>query len=243
MGVRRLIDLPDWFAKKDTFSFDFDGLEFVSGDLFTDTSADTGASWAASDAHGGKITGATGATDNNEAYLHTTKEIFLFQAEKPISVRFRLTTPEANTDDANYFIGLMDAVGANSIVDDGAGPKASYSGAGFFKVDGGTNFKVEASVGSTRYLPLSGNGELTAGNSLTGVAVSPSSSQAEFGIDFLPFSSTEAEVHFYYNGDLVQKLTMTFTSATEMMVVVGVKAGGANSEAPVVDRIWGAGVR
>jgi hypothetical protein len=225
-----------------TFGFFEDFLEFTSGDMFTDTSADTGASWAVQDAVGGTVLGATGATDNNEAYLHTTKELFKIANGKPMICGCRLKYTEANTDDANVAFGLMDAVGANSLVDDGAGPKTSYSGAVFYKVDGGTKWKVQVSDSTTQ---TSKTTDKTAGGS----------SYHTLEIELNPRSSTSCEASFWIDTaggiNLIKaredganprtpdiKLDFDYANATEMMVFVGVKAGGANSEAPTVDAIW-----
>lgn len=240
MGVS-LLDAPvELQVGRKQFGFFEDFNEFVSGDLFTDTSADAGAAVANVDAAGGAVTLTTGATDNNECYLLTTKELFLFAANKPILFEARLKYTEANTDDANVAMGLMNAVGANSIIDDGAGLVASYSGACFFKIDGGTNWKVETSLAATR----TGTIELTAVNSLDKVAkTAGGGSYMGFRIEIVPISSTQAEASFYIDSDddgdftLVQKITFTYTSATEMMAFVGVKAGGANSEVVTVDYV------
>lgn len=231
----KLLDnIPDEaLYAKTVFGFHHDFLEFVSGDVLADTSGDTGASWAASDAAGGVAVGLTGGTDNNEAYLHTTKELFKFAANKPMFFEARIQYAEANTDDANVCLGFMDAVGANSIVDDGAGPKASYSGAVFFKVDGGTRWNVETSISTTQNTT-----ELTAANSLTKSAqTAGGSSYQTLRIEVIPFSSTQADAMFYIDGSLVYKQTFTYTNATEMMAFVGVKAGGSNEETVNVDYI------
>jgi hypothetical protein len=214
------------------YGVESDFEEFVSGDKFTDTSADAGATIAASDAAGGVAVLTTGAVDNNEAYLLSTSEIFLIALDKPILASCRLKYSEANTNAANVAFGLMNAVAANSIVDNGAGLQSSYSGATFYKVDGGLNWKVEASVATTRY----GAVELTAANSLDKVAkVAASTAYQWLDIEIIPFSSTQAKVNFYIDEVLVQSVTMTYTSATEMMVFVGVKAGSGSSEVVNVD--------
>lgn len=223
---------PSVLNRRLVFGVESDFDEFVTGDKFTDTSADTGAAVANTDAAGGVVTLTTGATDNNECYLLSTKELFLIAQDKPILASCRLKYSEANTDDANVAFGLMNAVAANSIVDNGAGLQSSYSGATFFKVDGGTNWKVEASIATTRY----GAAELTAANSLDKVAhVAASTAYQWLDIEIVPFSGTQAKVNFYIDEVLVQSITMTYTSATEMMVFVGVKAGDTNSEVVSVD--------
>ena len=119
---------------------DFHG--YTDGYIWTKTAGDAGASVAQdADGLGGVILLTTGATDNNEAYL-ASPELFKFLANRPIEFEILLQFSEANTDDANDCAGLMDAVGANSIQDNGAGPKASYSGAVFFKADGDTVWSV-----------------------------------------------------------------------------------------------------
>lgn len=216
-----------------TFGF-FDDLEdYVTGDRFTAIAADAGASVARTDAASGRVALTTGATDNNEAYLGTSQELFLFAANKPLAFEARVQYAEANTDDANVFIGLMDAVAANAIVDDGGGPKASFSGAGFYKVDGGTRWQVISSIATTRTTT-----DLTAVNTLNKAAQTAGGNSFQvFRIEFQPTSSTVADVRFYIDGVLVVVHQMTFTSATEMDAVIGVKAGSANSEVVTVDYI------
>lgn len=236
----------EYTSLPEAFGFAEDFTQFVTGDLFTDTSADSGAAVANVDAHGGTVTLTTGATDNNECYLLTTKELVLPASGKSCVATFRLSYTEANTDDANVCFGFMNAVGADSILDDGAGPKASYSGAVFFKTDGGTRWYVESSNAGTQTTTQT---DITAGGSYQ-----------TFRVEITPISSTSAEVTFWCDStggsNLKQvreyganprtpdvKHTLTLTSLTEMAVFVGVKAGGANSEVVTVDYIAAAATR
>lgn len=210
--------------------------EFVSADKFTDTSGDSGAAVANVDAAGGVVTLTTGATDNNECYLLSTKELFLFAANKPLVVCARLKYTEANTDDANVAFGLMNAVGADSILDNGGGMKASYSGAVFYKIDGGTLWNVETSIATTR----TGNALLSAANSLDKIAhTAGSTAYQNLEIESIPYSSTNHRVNFYIDGAHVYSIDQVYTSVTEMMVFVGVKAGDTNSEVVSVDYLGG----
>ena len=215
-----------------TFGFADHFVDFVDGGRWTDTSGDTGAAVAKIDGAGGLVTLTTGATDNNECYLHTTSELFKVAQDKPCEFEAWLSHTEANTDDANVACGFMDAVGANAILDNGGGPKSSYSGAVFFKVDGGTNWNIEVSNGGTQTTV-----ELTAANSLDGVAhTAGGGSQQKFRIEIVPYNSTKAEVRFFIDGVLVYKVTeWTYTSVTEMDAFIGVKAGDTNSEVVTVD--------
>lgn len=206
------------------FGFDEDFLSFSNGDLFTDTSADTGASCASQDAAGGKVLLTTGATLNNEAYLHTTKEIFKFAEGKTIIAEWDFQYTEAATNKANVIMGLVDAVGANTLVDDGVGPKSSYSGAVFFKVADATVWNTEVSISNTQ------------GTDATAVTAGGATAQV-FRIEVSTTSATSATALFYIDGTLVNTEVFTYTGATEMMFVVGMKAGGnGTSETGLIDR-------
>lgn len=233
MGTKLLSSLEDLVRGREQFGFFEDFFELASGDLFTDTSADTGATVAASDAAGGVAVLTTGATNNNEAYLLTTKELFKFALDKTAIFEARVQYAEAATDDANVALGFMSAVAADSILDDGGGPAASYSGALFFKVDGGTRWNVESSIGGTQQTT-----ELTAVNSRDKLAkTAGGSSYQTFRIEVRCASLTEAEINFFIDGTFVYQHIVDVTSCTEMMAFVGVKAGGANSEVVNVDYI------
>ena len=88
--------------------------------------------------------------DNDEAYLKGANETFKFAADRPTIVEAYIQFTEANVDDANVIFGLKDAVAANSVLDDGGGPAASYSGMLFFKVDGSNNWQCEHSIAGTQ---------------------------------------------------------------------------------------------
>jgi len=147
---------------------------------------------------------------------------------------------EANTDDANVICGFKDAVAANSLLDDGGGPAASYSGAVFFKVDGGTTWNVETSVGSTQLTKT-----LTADVSLDNVAHSSSSTSYQIlRVEIHPFTSTQVRVEFYigvlasagdWNMKHVATNYVTFSGATEMQAFCGIKNGAGNAETLRID--------
>jgi hypothetical protein len=234
--VRDLHDAPHFFGQLDDF------FQFVSGDLWTDTSGDTGAAVANPDAIGGQVTLTTGGTDNNECYLLSTRELLLFAANQPFTVQCRLKFTEANTDDANVAFGVMNAVGADSILDDGGGPKASFSGAVWFKKDGETRWRTRSSIGTTA---TSSETDQTSGGG----------GWQTLRIEFVPYSSTLGKITFSLDPNGGQNIfqaapydttnvrllrvehEIDFTSATEMNVFVGAKAGGANSEVVTVDYI------
>lgn len=229
----QLLIPPGVTALRKTHGFFDDFLDFNTGDAWTSLVVDAGTSAAASDAAGGVVVLTTAGTDNNEVAVKRTKETFLTAAGKPITFYARAQYAEANTDDANVLIGILDAIAANAMVDDGAGPKSSFSGAAFYKVDGGTRWQCISSQGSTRTTT-----DLTAALSYDKVAkTAGGSSYQEFQIDIRPIDGTRAEVDFYIDGVLVAQHDLTYTSATEMMAGAYIKAGGANSEVLNVDYI------
>lgn len=189
-----------------------------------------------SDAAGGIVTltpsdGTAG--DNDEIYLASSSELFKFLNDKPIIAEAAIQFSEANTDDANIAFGLADAVAANTIVDDGAGMKASFDGACIYKVDGGTKWKCVSSKATTQTITTSST---TAGGS----------SYQVLRIEVRPVSSSIAEVTYFVDGSILRdetynkpiKHTIDFTSSpTEMQVFVGAKNGGTNAESLLVDRL------
>jgi hypothetical protein len=91
----------------------------------------------------------------------------------------------------------------------------------FFKVDGGTNWWVEASVGGTQTTV-----ELNATNSLTRAAVTAGGSAKQtLRIEFVPFNSTQADVNWFVDDVLVYNLKWTYTSVVAMAPIVGLKNG------------------
>jgi hypothetical protein len=128
----------------------------------------------------------------------------------------------------------MDAPIANAIVDNGAGPKTSFSGAAFYAYDGSVNWNVIYSDGSTQT-----KAELTASNSLNKQAnVAGSAAYQLLEIEILPKTSTLLDVIFKINGSTVFKmLDRTYANATEMAIAFGAKNGSANQQVLNVDMV------
>lgn len=209
------------------FFEDFDHL--VSADRWTSVDGDSGASATVGDTRGGVLDLVTGATDNNEAYVHTTAELFKFVDNKPIVWGARLKYSEANTDDANVIVGMVEGAGADTLVDDGGGPPADYDGFVLFKEDGETDWMAEVSAGTTQKNKRTNS---TAANT----------NFVWIEAEFNPITSTEAVFAFWVDGKQVEDtdgdkftLRLDYSSTNEFAFVVGVKAGGGNSETLNVD--------
>lgn len=232
-----LVQVPDDVCRLPHSHGFFDDFNSLDATRWTDT-----ATQAALDADGvgGVYALTTTATDNAGVY-GASLENFKYAANKPIVFTARFQYAEANTDDANIFIGVADAADADLMLNDGAGPKTSFSGFGIYKVDGGTRYQVISSNGSTQ---TKTDTELSAGGS----------GYVSVKIEVLPISSTEAEVTFWFdaNGgnDFSQireynvnprvpaiKHTVTMTSATEMAVALNAKPGDTNAEVLNIDYV------
>lgn len=215
----------------DDFTRDIDAAEWVS------TLTDSGTA-SVGDAVGGilALVPSDGTVaDNDEAYIESPNETFLFANNKPLVFEARVQFTEAATNACNVLVGILDAVGANSLVDNGGGPPSSYSGAVFYKVDGGTNWLTETSLSTTQTTT-----DLTATNAnnlAKAVQTAGGSSYQVLRIEFLPYSSTNAYVNFYIDGRQVAQHDYIYTSATEMQIGIGVKNGSANNELLNVDYV------
>lgn len=209
------------FGIEDDFLVDLDTTKW------TTTASDSGAI-TVGDTVGGRASMAPSdgtVADNDEIYLLSANENFLFANKKAIWFEARIQFTEANTDDANIAVGLMNAVAANAILDDGAGPKASYSGAVIYKVDGETVWRCQNSVGTSRTTTVT---TTTAGGS----------SFQTLQIEVRPQGTGFYDVVFWIDGvEVAKHKDQALGSPTEMQVFAGVKNGGANLETLVVDYI------
>jgi hypothetical protein len=221
--------------------------DFITGPsstVYTHLAADTTATVTNAGIAGGAVKLTTDATDNNEAAIATSNSL-LFAQDKPFYVQGRVRWQEANTDDANVYFGVMDSgAAANAMVDNGAGPKTTASAAGFFKVDGGTVWKTLASKSTTQTINTT---EHTSPNSATvwhtlGIFVSPIDSvnalvtyyiDTAGGNNLMPvrIASTNVRVPDAASN----QCSIVISSAAAMGMCFIAKAGGANSETPVMD--------
>jgi hypothetical protein len=219
----KLLDAVDFVDQDRTLVFEDNFLWYVSAHMWTATVTDTGTVLPLT-THGGGValTPSDGTvTNNDETYLGGTTKNIVPTAEKPIMFQAIVQYTEGNTDDANVIVGLSSTSAANALLDDGGGPPASYSGLVFFKVDGGTNWWVEASVGGTQTTV-----ELTAANSLDKVAhTAGGTAKQKLRIEFIPYSSTKATVVWYIDDVAVYSLDWTYTSVVAVAPIVGLKNG------------------
>lgn len=172
--------------------------------------------------------------DNDEAYVASTSSLFIFGADLPIYVETLALFAEPNTNTANWMFGLMESVAANSLQDNGAGPEADYDGCVIHKVDGGTVWLCESSLGTSQTTTTSRH------------TVHDATNYQRLGIEVNPLNSTEVEIAFFLNGLPMEdanripiKHQMTFTGGAAMQLVLGAKNGSAHQCAIVARYLGG----
>ncbi len=215
----------------------------LTGDLWTILEADAGSVVNEVDAAGGHLDLITGTVDENETYLFTVKELFKFAENKPMEAVCRLAFAQGNTSKINVMFGFASAGAANHLQDAGAGPLATYSGAVFFVEELQTEWSVETSLGTTQETT-----RLTTVNSkdkLSKVAAGGATTFHELRIYVNSVSATKAVADFFItqgNAGAAAEVHVfsqefTYTSATEMDVVVGLKCTSTTTEKITVDYI------
>lgn len=193
----------------------------VTAHQWTTLVADTTPTVTTPDAVNGLVRLFTDTTDNNEVAIRTTAELFKFGIDRQIYFRCKIQYAENDTNKANVFVGFCSALGANTLVDNGAGPRVTGDMCGFFKVDGGTTWKV---ITQTNGTAQTGTTTTTAGGATPQVLEvvlldGPLSTGQEvaFLIDGVPVKDSAGNVITH---------TAVIASATEMHFGIYVKSGG-----------------
>lgn len=150
--------------------------------------------------------------NNDEVYVSSLKEHYLFASGKPLYFEARVKLTEANVDDANIVIGLSDIVAADTLVDNGAGLVTSYDGALWFKVDGGTVWQFGVSNATTQT-------ETTSAGAFT------SGSHHVLAFFFDPGDGTTGVITPFFNGAVGTAHNILLSGLAEMHWLLGVKCG------------------
>ena len=166
-----------------------------------------------------------GASDNDEMYMAAELENIKFLAGKAFVFETLVQFTESNTDDANVGFFVTNAVAANALVDDGAGPKATGDYVGIWKVDGGTKW----------YCGAQSNGTATPTTDTVSTVTAGGSSYQRLMVKVICETSTRAIAEFSVDGQNIGTVHFAYASATEMQLMVGVKNGSANAETLNVD--------
>lgn len=211
-------------------------LEDINTSFWTSTLTDSG-TIAVGDASNGlvTITPSDGTvTDNDEAYMASANACWQFGTNRGLYARCRLSWTETAAGIYNVGFGLMNAVGANTIIDDGGGVKVSGSTLAIYKVDGGAVWKVASAC----------NGVSTVSTS-TKAAVG--STYYDLEIMCEDFDGVTMEVSFKVDGDflkdsngIVIKHSVAIASSALMQLWAGAKLGAiTNNDTTLVDYLYG----
>ena len=233
-----MLHYPETLREVRQFEVFDDFVWYISPHLWTALAADASSAVAIdADGVGGVVTISTAATDNNEAALFTTNELFLFAAGKPLIGEARIKFSDVNTDDGNVAFGFADAAGANLLGDDGAGDAINSSGALIFKVKNETTWRAAVEINGTVKETAS---TTTAGGS----------AYQTLRIVALPVDGTNLEVTYFCDGEPLRdsngkaiKHTIAYASATEMDFGVYAKTGHATDLVVSVDYVFAAQLR
>lgn len=211
--------------------FDKDQADTEAVDTVTDTGT-----VLMGDAAGGTVvlTPSDGTVvDNDEAYLATPNEVFKLANNKPLYGRARLQFSEVTPNVVNIAFGFQNAVGANSIVDNG-GLKVSGDTLAVYKQDGGGAYFYCASY-------CNGTGTATKSNK-------PLAAATWYDVEIFatPNGDGTATVTYKVDGDYLRDFTtgavirhtVAIGSATEMQMFAGVKLGANTNNDTLTLDFW-----
>lgn len=141
-------NLPSAFLGRRFFMLESNFSSYTTAGDFTTVKSNSG-TIAAGDYTPSKVLLTPDTADNDYTYLRSTNAIFLMVADQPLVVESIFQYSEVATNAANVGFGFCNSVAAGTLIDNGGGPVASFSGAMIYKVDGGTVWKCTSSVGTT----------------------------------------------------------------------------------------------
>ena len=180
------------------------------------------------DAAGGIYQHYCDGNDNDEAYLISASETWLFAAGKSLWLEARIAIVQGATNKANWIMGLMDEAAAASILTNGGGPAASYDGAVFYGVEGALTYGFETSNAAT---------QVTTAPAAGWTSVSDTFMNLGFWFKSESDSDTTATITPYVNGTPGTAHTITLAGLAEMQFIIGVKSDGSAEESFKIDYV------
>lgn len=231
--ANRFLSVEDEYDTLSVFDHFWQDQSDING---VDTVTDSGTVLIGDDAAGViTLTPSDGTVaDNDEAYYATPNEVFKLASSKPLYGRARVKFTEVTANKVNVAFGFQNAVGANSIIDDGAGLKVSADTLAIYKIDGGGNFWY-----CTAYC----NGTGTATKSS---AAATAATWYELEIYATDNGDGTYVVTYKVDGNYLRDYTtltvirhvVTVSSATEMQMWLGVKLGAITNNDTFLCDYW-----
>jgi len=218
------IDPSDWVL----FIDDFINMPLDTGEIthwtITRGGGTAGTAVTAYDGLGGLLQIVSDGDNNDDCYVTSRTEAFLFDTDKKFAFKARIIPKEADTNKCNWVVGVSDTVAADFMQDGGAGPAATYDGAVFFKVDGDLNVGFETS---------------NAGDQVTKADLSTMTADTAINLAFIYDynDGTTAYITPYVNGVAGGAHAITIAGLQEMHLIMGVKSGSDAEETLLVDYV------
>ena len=219
----------------DTFHV-FDDFFADQSDLFwVDTVTDLGTALVGDAANGiMTLTPSDGTVaDNDEVYLASANEVFIFAASRPLYGRCRLKFTETAAGVYNAAFGFANAVAADLLVDNGGGLRTTGCVACIYKVDGGQVWRCQTRNSTTTTDTASTTSSTSTGFQTLEVVCQDFDAvnmQVTFRVDGVQLKDSNLRpiVHF-----------VPIASATEMQVFAGAKLGAiTNNDVLLLDYIY-----
>ncbi len=213
-----------------------DFQSYTDGQMWTKGGASNAI--AASDHNNGWLSIITGGSQNNEAWVASTRKNWQFRLGAPMEFVCRINFAEANVNTAAIYAGFSSAFATGLISTSTAAALASsFSGAGFYLFTGSTTWGCATSIGTTQQTQLSN------------VAASPNTNDQTLRVVVKPNQALGvAEVTFAIDGNPVLdpsqkkptelKQIITYSGAARMGIGVYVQTNSGNAETLNLDFIY-----
>jgi len=215
---------------------------YVTAHLWADTLTGAGSPTnAVGNGAGGILVQTTGTTAQDSNIVSTKNKIFAFANNKPAYFECNYQYAEANTNTAGLAFGFCSAPAATVPLPDSVANvavAASWSGALIYKRSGELFWRCVCSNGTTLIETLT--------NVATGGAAA-----ATFGIEFKPYSSTNAHVIYTFNGAIMRdsngvpiKHEFVYTGSAALTAMVEIKyVSGGVTEVGSLDYVYAGQLR
>ncbi|HWE35657.1 MAG TPA: hypothetical protein VG406_03730 [Isosphaeraceae bacterium] len=195
----------------------------------------TGGTLALANVASGALNVPTAALANDYQLLATQQPSFKIAAEKGLFAEARLTCAEANTNQANWFFGLISAPTSGFLQASNAGPPSSYDGVVLYKAGGQMALKLQTSHGTTQQ--TSTVLTLVSGQSYrVGFIIDPPQTGAFARVTAQVYDETAGKL---YDWGAPPNLYMTIPTASPVALygAFGVMAGSGSAETLQVDYV------
>jgi hypothetical protein len=189
---------------------------------------------------GGWIKVPTAASQHDYQAFATQEPWFQLAANCPIAFEVVVNVTEANTNNAQWFVGLTSTTSTGFISNAGA-PPSSYSGAVFYKPGGGLALNFQTSNGTTQTTSSSIATVVSGTSYVLGCALLPGAVATGTAQVLYWVATSAANVRTPIV--TAAATTLALTSLSNMYFMFGINAGSASAETLTLDYVQACGVR